>query len=220
MAVVDKIIICKCINSKFYLLLQKTIKTHLNNFIIRCAQCLLLTNIWSLPRWCKKCMAEQTDPMQCERVWICRVNLESWSNPATICWYAPLFLAAALHPRSADGSNHQDLAVRKEGCCYVSADDLLLPGVLDALRCCVYVGSLWKEEHGFSHSGHHSIILCEVQHSLQPPHLHLHEQKGLCLSVFQIKKKICIIASFSPSLLFINMYRKHLCSSLDWVTVC
>lgn len=90
-----------------------------------------------------------------------------------------LFPSAALHPGPPDGSDHQDLAVREEGCCHVFPDDLLLPAVLDALCCCVHDGGLWQEEHGLSNRGHHPLLLCQVQHSLQPPHLRVHEQKGL-----------------------------------------
>lgn len=54
--------------------------------------------------------------------------------------------------------------------------------MLDALRCCVHDGGLRQEEHGLSHSGHHPLVLCQVQHRLQPPHLRVHEQKGLWFS--------------------------------------
>lgn len=96
-----------------------------------------------------------------------------------IASYSLLFLVAALHPGPPDGSDHQDLAVREEGRRHVFPDDLLLPVVLDALRCCVHAGGLRQEEHDLSHSGHHPLVLCQVQHSLQPPHLCVHEQKGL-----------------------------------------
>ncbi len=86
---------------------------------------------------------------------------------------------AALHPGPSDSSDHQNLAVREEGGYNVFPDDFLLPAVLDALCCCVHDGSLRQEEHGISHSGHHPLVLCQVQHSLQPPHLRVHEQKGL-----------------------------------------
>lgn len=95
-----------------------------------------------------------------------------------IASFSLLFLVAALHPGPSDGSDHQDLAVREEDGRYVFADDHLLPGVLDALRCSVHVGGLRQKEHGLSHGGHHPLVLCQVQRGLQPPHLRVHEQKG------------------------------------------
>lgn len=91
---------------------------------------------------------------------------------------SPPFHIAALHPGPPDGSDHQDLAIREEGGRYVPTDDLLLLVVLDALRRGVHDGGLRQEEHGLSHGGHHPLVLCQVQHGLQPPHLRVHEQKG------------------------------------------
>lgn len=88
-------------------------------------------------------------------------------------------LTAALHPRPPNGSHHQDPALREESRHYVSSNDLLLPGMLDTLRYCVHDGSFRQEKHGLSNSGHHPIVLCQVQHSLQPPHLCIHEPKGV-----------------------------------------
>lgn len=117
-----------------------------------------------------------------------QLNHKHWSRPAAfwsqdktctiVSSYHLLFVAAALHPGPPDGSDHQDPAVREEGRRHVFPDDLLLPDVLDALRCRVHDRGLRQEEHGLSHGGHHPLVLCQVQHSLQPPHLRVHEQKG------------------------------------------
>lgn len=99
-------------------------------------------------------------------------------SPLMIASYSLLSPAAALHPGPPDSPDHQDLAVREEGGRHVFPHDLLLPDVLDALRRRVHVGGLREAEHGLSHSGHHPLVLCQVQHGLQPPHLRVHEQKG------------------------------------------
>lgn len=90
-----------------------------------------------------------------------------------------LFLIAALSPRPPNGSNHQDFALWEESRRDVSSDDNMLPGLLDTLRCRLHDGGIRQEEHGLAHSGHHPIILCQVEHGVQPPHLRLYEQKGL-----------------------------------------
>lgn len=80
-----------------------------------------------------------------------------------------------LHPGPPDRPDHQDPTLREESLRDVFPDDLLLPAVLDALRCRVHDGGFWQEEHGVSDGGRHPLILRQVQHSLQPPHLCLHE---------------------------------------------
>lgn len=61
--------------------------------------------------------------------------------------------------------------------------------MLDALRRGVHDGGLWQEDHGFPYGGHHPLILRQIQYSLQPANLRVHEQEGLSLNNFPLHQK-------------------------------